>query len=106
MAGRGKPERRMTIADLARMYDKRRDGVPGSKVRDSSKTGFSARSKVKSFTIVQGAERLSRLQARASGIRYALSTENLTVRQAKELRQTLHNLELAIKGMELNRKEE
>ena len=105
MAGRGRPERRMTIADLARMYDKRGAGVPADKIRDSAKTSFSPRSKVKSFTIVQGAERLTRLQALASGIRYALSTESLTVRQAKELRQTLHNLELAIKGMELNRKD-
>jgi hypothetical protein len=106
MAGRGKPERRMTIADLARMYDKRKGGVPADKVRDSAKTSFSARSKVKSFTVVQGTERLTRLQARASGIRYALSTENLTLRQTKELRQTLYNLELAIKGMQMNRKED
>ena len=55
MAGRGRPERRMTIADLARMYDKRGAGVPADKIRDSAKTSFSPRSKVKSFTIVQGA---------------------------------------------------
>lgn len=106
MAGRGRPERRMTIADLARMYDKRRGGVPADKVRDSAKTSFSPRSKVKSFTVIQGAERLSRLQSRADGIRFALSSDSLTLRQAKELRQTLHNLELAIRGMELNRKDD
>lgn len=106
MAGRGKPQKRTTIADLARMYDQRQSGVPVDRMRDSPRTSFSGRSKVKSFTVVQGDERLSRLKARASGIRYALSTEQLTMRQAKELRQTLQNLELAIKGMELTRKEE
>lgn len=106
MVGRGKPVKRTTISDLARMYDKRKQGVPADQIRDAPRTSFSPRSKVKSFTIAQGDERMSRLKARANGIRYALSTENLTVLQAKQLRQTLHNLELAIKGMELTRKED
>jgi hypothetical protein len=105
MVGRDKPVKRTTISDLARMFDKRKQGVPVDQVRDAPRTSFSPGSKAKSFTIAQGDERMSRLKSRADGIRYALSTENLTVRQGKQLRQTLHNLELAIKGMELTRKD-
>ena len=45
--------------------------------------------------------RLARLRARADGIRFALQYENQTAAKAKLLRQTLQNLELAIRGMEL-----
>ncbi|HEY9566447.1 MAG TPA: hypothetical protein VIR38_00030 [Thalassobaculum sp.] len=48
--------------------------------------------------------RLTRLKARADGIRFALQYENQTAAQSKLLRQTLQNLELAIRGMEMTRR--
>jgi len=48
--------------------------------------------------------RLTRLKARADGIRFALQYENQTAAQSRLLRQTLQNLELAIRGMEMARR--
>jgi len=104
---RDRVDKRVTIGDLARMYDQRQQGRgPGSSLGAAAPTTrFGKRTRTKGFTVTQGDERLHRLKARVDGIRYALTTDTLTVRQKKELEQTLHNLELAIKGMELNRRD-
>ncbi len=102
--GKSKFDARVTISDLARMYDKRMGGkAPTHRYQhgDVPESGF----KPKNFTVSQGDTRLARLKARASGIRYALQTENLEPRKARELEHVLKNLELAIRGMEASLKE-
>ena len=102
--GKSKLDSRVTIGDLARMYDRRMAGKSPThryKHGDVPESAF----KPKNFTVNQGDTRLARLKARASGIRYALQTESLDPRKTRELEQVLKNLELAIRGMEASLKE-
>ena len=103
---RDKIDRRVTIGDLARMYDQKNATGRADTSSQTARTSFGRRNKVKSFTVTQGDERYLRLKARVDGIRYALSTYNMTARQRKEMEQTLYNLELALKGMALTRDED
>lgn len=103
-----KLEERVTIADLARAYDRDMAGkpvrLPARQSARPSHSGPVARRPL-GFTVSQGDVRLSRLRARADGIRFALQYENQTAAKAKLLRQTLQNLELAIRGMEMSLRE-
>jgi hypothetical protein len=103
--GKSKLDSRITVADLARMYDKRNAGKPPSHRYTKGALPAGRGSPVKGFTVTQGDTRLARLKARASGIRYALQTEALDRRKVRELEQVLKNLELAIRGMEDSLKE-
>lgn len=98
--GRSKLDSRVTIADLARMHDRRNAGKAPAKRYVKGALPVGRGSPVKHFTVNQGDTRLSRLKARASGIRYALQTEALDPSKTRELEQILKNLELAIRGME------
>ncbi len=97
---------RVTIGDLARAYDRSMAGKPARlpAVRTSAASAASAR-KPKTFTVTQGDVRLSRLPARAEGLRIARQYENQTAAQSKVLRQIRQNLELAIRGMEMTRRD-
>jgi len=95
---------RVTIDDLARTYDKTLGRRPAP-VRIGPAVAAPAPRRPRGFTVTQGDVRLSRLKARADGIRFALQFENQTAAQAKVLRQVLHNLELAIRGMEMTARE-
>lgn len=94
-----KLEERVTIADLARTYDQTLAGKP-VRLERLQPPRRQTTSKPRSFTVSQGDVRLTRLKARADGIRFALQYENQTAAQSKVLRQILQNLELAIRGME------
>lgn len=102
MRGRGKSklESRVSISDLARMYDRRNSGKAPSHRYKNGELPVGRGSLNKNFTVSQGDTRLARLKARASGIRYALQTEAMDRRKTRELEQVLKNLELAIRGME------
>ncbi|MDF1790993.1 MAG: hypothetical protein P1U88_03740 [Thalassobaculaceae bacterium] len=102
MRGRGKSklEARVSISDLARMYDKRNDGKPATHRYKNGDLPIGRGSLNRNYTVSQGDTRLTRLKARASGIRYALQTEAMDRSKKRELEQTLRNLELAIRGME------
>jgi hypothetical protein len=97
---RKKFEERVTIDDLANAYDRTMAGRPVRLPAARPAPGRGS-AKPRSFTVSQGDVRLSRLKARAEGIRFALQYENQSAAQAKVLRQILHNLELAIRGMEM-----
>jgi len=97
-------DERVTIDDLANAYDRTMAGKPARLPAARSVAGRVS-SKPRSFTVSQGDVRLSRLKARAEGIRFALQYENQSASQAKVLRQILHNLELAIRGMEMTLRE-
>lgn len=99
---RPKLQERVTIDDLARSYDRSLAGKP---VRLPARQVAVARSKPRAFTVNQGDVRLTRLKARADGIRFALQYENQSASQSKVLRQILQNLELAIRGMEMSLRE-
>ncbi len=97
---------RLTIGDLADAYDRGIAGKPGTAARRSPTTTPAPRPApfprtARALTADQGDVRLARLKARADGIRFALQYENQSASKAKLLRQTLQNLELAIRGMEL-----
>lgn len=96
---------RVTIGDLAQAYDRSLAGKPVRLPSGRTQTASVVR-KPQPFTVAQGDVRLSRLKARADGIRFALQYENQTAAQAKLLRQILQNLELAIRGMEMTRREQ
>lgn len=101
---RQKLEERVTIDELARAYDRSKAGQPvrlpvGRVAADPGPR------KPRAFTVSQGDVRLTRLKARADGIRFALQYENQTASQARVLRQILQNLELAIRGMEMTQRE-
>jgi hypothetical protein len=102
MRGRGKTklEARVSIADLARMYDRRSAGKSPTHRYRNGDLPIGRGSMNKGFTVSQGDTRLARLKARASGIRYALQTEAMDRSKTRELEQVLKNLELAIRGME------
>ncbi|MEQ8584419.1 MAG: hypothetical protein RLO01_03760 [Thalassobaculaceae bacterium] len=107
MRGRGKSklEARVSISDLARMYDKRNgDKQPTHRYRNGAMP-IGRGSLNKGFTVSQSDTRLTRLKARAAGIRYALQTEAMDRSKTRELEQTLRNLELAIRGMETTLKD-
>lgn len=95
---------RVTIDDLANAYDRTTAGKPVRLPAARPATGRGT-AKPRSFTVSQGDVRLSRLKARAEGIRFALQYENQSASQAKVLRQMLQNLELAIRGMEMSLRE-
>lgn len=99
---RPKLQERVTIDELARAYDRSRAGKP---VRLPARAAAVPRSKPRAFTVSQGDVRLTRLKARADGIRFALQYENQSASQSKILRQILQNLELAIRGMEMTLRE-
>lgn len=103
MRQRRKLEERVTIADLAKAYDKKMGGK-APKYR-ATRPVAESRFKPKNFTVSQGDVRLSRLKARADGIRFALQHEKLDRSKVRELEQVLHNLELAIRGMTMSLKE-
>lgn len=108
MRGRGKSklEARVSITDLARMYDKRNaDKQPSHRYKNGAMP-IGRGSLNRNFTVSQSDTRLARLKARAAGIRYALQTEAMDRSKTRELEQTLRNLELAIRGMENTLKEE
>lgn len=96
---------RVTIDDLASAYDRGATVKPGRPTirRPAATIAATAapRQKPRALTASQGDVRLTRLRARADGIRFALQYENQTVTQSKVLRQILQNLELAIRGMEM-----
>jgi hypothetical protein len=101
-----RPPGRLTIGDLADAYDRGIAGKPSAVARRSPASVPAPRPApsprpVRALTVDQGDVRLARLRARADGIRFALQYENQTAAKAKLLRQTLQNLELAIRGMEL-----
>lgn len=93
---------RITIGDLAQAYDR---SVAGKPIRPPALRSAPAMRKPKVYSVSQGDVRLSRLKARAEGIRFALQYENQSASQSKVLRQILQNLELAIRGMEMTRRE-
>ncbi|MEQ8813390.1 MAG: hypothetical protein RLO51_06905 [Thalassobaculum sp.] len=93
---------RVTIGDLAQAYDR---SVAGKPIRLAAVRSAPVARKPKVYTASQGDVRLSRLKARAEGIRFALQYENQSASQSKVLRQILQNLELAIRGMEMTRRE-
>ncbi|NQW08578.1 MAG: hypothetical protein HQ481_01660 [Alphaproteobacteria bacterium] len=105
MARGPKRDERVTVADLARMYDERM-GDQAPRYRSSDRRKFAGTVKARGFTVSQDTPRLDRLQARADGMRYALKHERLEANQAKLLQQTLNNLELAIRGMKASMKDE
>ena len=96
-----RPQGRVTIDDLAETYDRTLGGKPARRAPGSNP----APRPVRSLTSGQGDVRLARLKARADGIRFALQYENQSASKAKLLRQTLQNLELAIRGMEMTQRE-
>lgn len=102
MRGRGKTklDARVSISDLARLYDQRNDGKPPSHRYAKGPMPLRRGSLNQTGTVNQGGTRLARLKARVSGIRYALQTEAMDRSKTRELEQTLRNLELAIQGME------
>ena len=102
MRGRGKTKQdaRVSIEDLARLYDRRNDGKPPSHRYMKGEMPPRRGSLNQSGTVNQSGTRLARLKGRASGIRYALQTEAMDPSKKRELEQTLRNLELAIQGME------
>ena len=102
MRGRGKTklDARVSISDLARMYDGRNNGKPPTHRYTKGAMPLRRSSLNPSGTVNQNGTRLARLKARASGIRYALQTEAMDRSKTRELEQTLRNLELAIQGME------
>jgi hypothetical protein len=108
MRGRGKSklDARVTITDLARMYDRRNAGKTPTHRYTKGELPIGRGSRNKGFTVNQGDTRLARLKARASGIRYALQTEAMDRTKTRELEQVLKNLELAIRGMEDSLKED
>ncbi len=91
----------MTIGDLADAYDRGIAGKPVAARRSPASAAAPSPRPARVLTADQGDVRLARLKARADGIRFALQYENQTASKAKLLRQTLQNLELAIRGMEL-----
>ena len=93
---------RVTIGDLAQAYDR---SVAGRPIGLPAVRSAPPVRKPKAYTASQGDVRLSRLKARAEGIRFALQYENQSASQSKVLRQILQNLELAIRGMEMTRRE-
>ncbi len=99
MRSRYKAEQRLTVDDLAKLYD--------ALLRTQNKRYYrrwemstSHMGRRKNRQIVQDDVRLKRIKDRAEGIRFALGYEDITFRQRKELEQTLHNLELAAVGIE------
>ncbi|SDF68119.1 hypothetical protein [Thalassobaculum salexigens] len=98
--GKTKLDARVSISDLARMYDGRNDGTPPTHRYTKGRMPLRRGSLNQTGTVNQGGTRLARLKARASGIRYALQTEAMDRSKLRELEQTLRNLELAIRGME------
>lgn len=99
MRSRYKAEQRLTVDDLAKLYD--------ALLRTQHKRYYrrwemstSHMGRRKNRQIVQDDVRLKRIKDRAEGIRFALGYEDITFRQRKELEQTLHNLELAAVGIE------
>lgn len=100
-----KRDERVSIADLAKMYDERMGDRP-PRYRSTDRRQYAGTVKARGFTVSQDTPRLDRLQARADGIRFALKHERLEAGQAKLLQQTLNNLELAIRGMKASMKNE
>jgi hypothetical protein len=102
MRGRGKTklDARVSISDLARMYDQRNEDKPPTHRYRNGSLPVRRASVNPTGTVNQSGTRLARLKARASGIRYALQTEAMDRSKLRELEQTLRNLELAIRGME------
>lgn len=98
---RKNPAAGVTIDGLARAYDRSPAGNPAQPPGRAPAAVPGSRA----LTADQGDVRLARLKARAEGIRFALQYENQTASQAKLLRQTLQNLELAIRGMEMTARE-
>lgn len=94
---------RVTIDGLAAAYDRTLGGKPGRAAPRAPAADPVPRAS-RSLTADQGDVRLARLKARAEGIRFALQYENQSASQAKLLRQTLQNLELAIRGMEMTQR--
>lgn len=89
----------VTISDLAGAYDRAAGGRSGPAAARAPAPVVRPRRRERAVT--QGDVRLTRLKARAAGIRFALQYENQTASQARVLRQILQNLELAIRGMEM-----
>lgn len=99
MRSRYKPGKQMTVDDLARLYD--------TLLRAQNKRYYrrwemntSHMGRGKKREIVQDNVRLKRIKDRAEGIRFALGFEKLNPRQRTEMEQILHNLELAVAGIE------
>lgn len=101
---REKLEGRVTIDDLAAMYDARQRGG-SDRYRSQARTSVGNGRKPRSYTVAQGDVRLARIRARADGIRFALQHERLSPTKVRELKQVLQNLELAIRGMEASLRE-
>jgi hypothetical protein len=96
--GGGAKQDRVTLDDLARLYDLL---VERRRKRYYKRWEVETRNtRKRTGAVVQDDTRLQRIKDRAEGIRYALGYEDLTIRQRKELEQTLRNLELAITGVE------
>ncbi|MBT5263407.1 MAG: hypothetical protein HOL85_01135 [Rhodospirillaceae bacterium] len=89
----------MTTDDLARLWE-RYLKIKARRHRKLWRVEESMASRKRSGTVVQDVTRLKRIKDRAKGIRFAMRYEDLTFRQKKEMKQTLQNLELAIRGME------
>lgn len=95
---------RVTIKDLARMYDTKMWGK-SPRYRYQGEALTEHRGVNRGFTVNQADTRLDRMKARASGIRYALENNQVKEGKVKEMEQILKNLELAIRGMELTIKD-
>jgi small GTP-binding protein len=91
-------EQQARLADLARLYDRL---IAAQQRRYYRRWEVdTSMFKKRQNDVVQDDVRLQRIKDRASGIRFALGFEEITIRQRREMEQTLRNLELAILGME------
>lgn len=90
---------RVSVEDLTKLYDAFLERE-ARKYRRLWELKQSVRRHRNGKQVVQSDVRLDRLKSRASGMRFALTHEDLSYRQKKELEQMLKNIELAIKGIE------